>query len=1062
MISFFQFFTQKLRLSNPWRYKVPLLISFCYFLILAGDVHPYVASMSFFAAIATSIGFMGFGYLTNDLADRKKDALAKKSNGTANLSKGSIALLVVAFLAIAILPWMYLPIDRISIILIIFELVLFILYAFPPFRLKERGFLGVITDGLYAHVVPGFLASWTFYLIGNKGYQLFLYFVIALSTWQLLSGIRNIISHHYKDFDNDLTSGTKTFATQIGKEKTYQLMKKVFIPLEIISAFAFLFIIQLEIDFLFVVLIVFIILAWSKYRNDQSETQVKHFTNTFLDRFYIHWFPYVVLFGLAFVNLDFCWILVFHFLIFQPFIGNIVRRIGSKKKKSVYEDVIEWKTAILSTNRNQYSETFIQSHIRLLPNVVVYSDGYFPTSVSLDRGKSWDNLPKNQDPESILIQSWKENNINTVFAEYGPAGVEVMNACKKANLPLIVHFHGFDAYRDDCLNHYGESYKELFQLASKIIAVSKDMHTQLLNLGCPSEKIELLPYGIDTHFFFVPDSSVKRQHFIACGRFVPKKSPLTTIRAFVKVVEKHPTAKLTFIGDGELLDGAIALSKELKIEKNIEFKGILSPKNVASELQKHAIFVQHSIKTDQNDSEGTPLSILEAASTGLAIVATNHGGIPDVIIDGESGFLVEQGDVQRMSERMLNLLEDDELRFQFGTKARATVLADNDQSNYINSLEKILEEAEVPPVKESKLSIWKKRLIVFVVLFLVAEIALRFVGYKPGVIEDFYFHRGELQYDSLLYADEVGITHVVPGETLIVGGKVNSEGFFSRIEYTKASMDSIRGSGKKVVMLIGDSYTQGCCADEYNGTFAHLLNQSNEYEVLNFGIPGADPVQYRLIVEKYVPILEPDLILVAVYGGNDILEYNRTAKPFVPLAYPIKKGPWLNSEGPIYLTKQGTYFKTFDEAKAHYFKYFSLWSDESTFFERTIRYSVIFSRPYLKWKTRVRFEEIKHQMPKKLDNMSFSKENLEKLSVFSKKHNIPVQYALIPSPSDILNRVDLKKKYDFVFGSLPYHFPEKLLIEDYDGTEDANHFNNEGHRKYAMFLSTLIETKSSD
>jgi hypothetical protein len=73
-----------------------------------------------------------------------------------------------------------------------------------------------------------------------------------------------------------------------------------------------------------------------------------------------------------------------------------------------------------------------------------------------------------------------------------------------------------------------------------------------------------------------------------------------------------------------------------------------------------------------------------------------------------------------------------------------------------------------------------------------------------------------------------------------------------------------------------------------------------------------------------------------------------------------------------------------------------------------------------------------------------------------------VQYALIPSPSDILNRVDLKKKYDFVFGSLPYHFPEKLLIEDYDGTEDANHFNNEGHRKYALFLSTLIETKSSD
>ena len=180
------------------------------------------------------------------------------------------------------------------------------------------------------------------------------------------------------------------------------------------------------------------------------------------------------------------------------------------------------KIALLVTNRNKYSETFIQAHIRSLANVIVYSDGYFPTSVSLDRGKSWDNLPKNQDPESILIQSWKENDINTVFAEYGPAGVEVMHACKKANLPLVVHFHGFDAYRDDCLNHYGESYKELFQLASKIIVVSNDMKAQVLSLGCSIEKIELLPYGIDTDFFSLPDSSVKRHHFLACGRFVPK------------------------------------------------------------------------------------------------------------------------------------------------------------------------------------------------------------------------------------------------------------------------------------------------------------------------------------------------------------------------------------------------------------------------------------------------------------------------------------------------------------------------------------------------------------
>ena len=1062
MISFFQFFSQKLRLSNPWRYKVPLLLAFCYFLLLAGNVHPQVASMSFFAAIATTIGFMGFGYLTNDLADRKKDALAGKSNGTTNLSTASISLLVITFLAIAILPWIYLPMDRISLACIITELVLFVLYAFPPFRLKERGFLGVITDALYAHVLPGFLASWTFYLVGVEHYKNFFYFVIALCVWQFFSGIRNIISHHYKDYENDQASGTKTFATQIGKEKVYTLMSRVFIPLEIVSLFAFLFVIQLKIDFLFVALIVFPFIAWSNYRQGESETPAKHFTNTFLDRFYIHWFPYIVLFALAFGSYDFWWIALFHVLIFHPFVGRVFRLFTERKSNADQFSSIK-KIAILSTNRNQYSETFIQSHIRLLPNAIIYSDGYFPTTVSLDRGETWNSLESSSNHQADLILSWKDNNVQVVLAEYGPAGVEVMKACSAANVPLVVHFHGFDAYRDDALESYGTRYKELFQLASKIIVVSKDMYAQLLSLGCPKEKLEQITYGVDSDLFSPSYSSEGRTDFIACGRFVPKKSPLTTIRAFAKVVEIHPDAKLTFIGDGELLDSARSLSKELKLEKNIDFKGVLSPSEVAIELKKYAIFVQHSIRTEQNDSEGTPLSLLEAAASGLAIVATNHAGISDVIVDGESGFLVEEGDIQKMSERMVQVFEDAELRIKLGTKARSVVLLNYHQADYISALESHLDEAEVPAQKESKLSIWRKRLIVFLVLFLIAEIGLRMVGYKPGVIEDFYYHRGDVAHDSILYGDELGITHFVDQkQTVMTNGELNSQGFFGSIEFTPESIAVIRKTGKKIVMLIGDSYTQGCCADDYNASFASILNESDEYEVLNFGIPGADPVQYRLIVEKYAERLKPDLIFVAVYGGNDILEYDRTPKPFVPLSYPIKNGPWLNSEGPIYLTKQGTYFKNFNEAKEHYFEFFSMWSDDANFFEKTIRYSVILSRPYLKWKTKQRFKEVESQMPKNLDRQPYSKQNLTQLRGRADELKIPVYFALIPSPSDVSSKLNLRKKYNFVFGQNTYDVPENLTIEDYDGVSDGNHFNNVGHRKYASFIKEIIERKLPD
>lgn len=352
----------------------------------------------------------------------------------------------------------------------------------------------------------------------------------------------------------------------------------------------------------------------------------------------------------------------------------------------------------------------------------------------------------------------------------------------------------------------------------------------------------------------------------------------------------------------------------------------------------------------------------------------------------------------------------------------------------------------------------KVRIYIFISLFVLAEIILRFVGYKPGVIDDFYYHRGIVQYDSLFYGDEVGITHAVHGAPLIEGAEINSEGFLSTTEFTPESVEDIRKSGKKVVMLIGDSYTQGCCADHMNATFAQLLNQSHEYTILNFGIPNADPVQYRLIVEKYAHVLNPDLILVAFYGGNDIMEYDRTAKPFIPLTYPLKNGPWLNSEGPIYLTEQGTYFKNFDEAKAHYFEYFSLWSNQSSFFEKSIRYSVILSRPYLKWKTKVQFEKVKDQMPKSLDRQPYSYQNLSSLNATANTLGIPVIFSLIPSPSDIQNDVDLDAKYDFVFEELPYYYPKNLVVDDYDGLEDGNHFLNQGHKKFASFLATLIDS----
>lgn len=1063
MISFFQFFSTKLRLSNPWRYKVPLLIAFTYFLLIVSSADTKTATLSFLAAIITTVGFMGFGYLTNDLSDRKPDALAGKSNGTHGLSKFGVTTLVILFLTMAISPWFYLPIDQVSIYFIIAELLLFILYAFPPFRLKEKGFLGIICDALYAHVIPAFLASWTFFLVGDKQYRNFVVFAIVLFFWQLFSGIRNILSHQHKDFENDFSSGTRTFAVCIGKEFMHKLMVKVFIPLEVVSFVAFLCLVQIEFELLIFIVIGFIIKASLIFYGDKEcseETKVKRFTNVFLDQFYFHWFPYIMLLVLAFGMNNLWGILIIHFLLFNLRIGKGLKSLLNKSTKKEGLAINSGKRlAIISVNRSQYSETFIKAHFDYFSNAIIYSDGYFPTSISTDQGETWHSLPKGNNKEELLVQSWKENEITVVLAEYGPSGVEIMNACEKAKIPFVVHFHGFDAYRNDVLNHYQKDYKTMFQKASKIIVVSKDMCGQLIKLGCPSDKIIQITYGVDTDLFSPINSNEEKHGFIACGRFVAKKAPLITIKAFAKVVSVYPDAKLTFIGEGELLNDAKALTKELNLHGNVIFKGVLTPKEVSQELRKHAIFVQHSTRTTDNDSEGTPLSILEAASAGLAIVSTNHGGIPDLIENGVSGFLVEEGDIAEMSEKMLLLYASSKLQDEFGFNARELMTKNYKQHDKIEELKNCINNAHLPTIKESKWTIWKYRVAIFIALFLLLELCLRIVGLKPGVIDDFYFHQGKVVFNPVLYGDEKGISHFESDATVIINGVINSQGFMSEVDFTKESVDSIRNTGKKTIMLIGDSYTQGCCADAFKNTFANLLNKSTDYEILNFGIPGADPLQYRLIVEKYAELLQPDLILVAVYGGNDIMEYNRTAKPFIPLAYPVKNGPWLNSEGPIYLTVQGTYFKNFKAAKHHYFDYFSLWSDQSNFFERTIRYSVVFSRLYLKYKTHMRFKEIEYQMPSNLDHQIYSRLHLEGIKSLADSLKTPVLFTLIPSPDDIMKNTDLRKKYNFVFGDLIYDVPRKIFIEDYDGFSDANHFNNDGHQKYAQFLKELIDAK---
>lgn len=363
-------------------------------------------------------------------------------------------------------------------------------------------------------------------------------------------------------------------------------------------------------------------------------------------------------------------------------------------------------------------------------------------------------------------------------------------------------------------------------------------------------------------------------------------------------------------------------------------------------------------------------------------------------------------------------------------------------------------------VKDSKPGRWKVfriRLTIFIIFFVLAEIVLRIMGYKPGVAADFYYHSGDLVHDNVLYGDEMGITHHRQNGQFLNDQRINKEGFFSEVEYTKQAMDSLRRQGKKIVLLVGDSFTQGCCPDSYKECFAYRLNQSNKYEVLNFGVGGTDPLHYELIVKKYLPLLQPDAVMVAVYLGNDRMDYDRTPKPYIPVCYPVKNGPWLSSEAYINLAPANTYFKSFKESREFYFTYYSLRGDNARWYEKVIRPSIILSRIYLYFKIsnaeRTDFPELDY-LPGK---PPYTYEHLKTIQELCADSKTPVLFTAIESPEDIAAKVNSKKKYAYFFKELPWHLAKDIPIENYDGVNSGNHYTAVGHRKFANFARPLLE-----
>lgn len=370
--------------------------------------------------------------------------------------------------------------------------------------------------------------------------------------------------------------------------------------------------------------------------------------------------------------------------------------------------VSNMRICIVQPSLSAVSETFIRSHAERLRDVcgVVHSLNGRPAigdqsvlSQSLParasraiarrlRGQNW-----GAEIDAGYAAAFRQTGADVVLAEYGTVGSRIAEICRRCRIPLVVHFHGYDASKLEVLERLAEPYRQMFDHAAAVIAVSGAMSRKLLTLGCPPDRLVYSPYGIDCKQFRGANPSEADPTFVAVGRFVEKKAPYLTLLAFAQLLESCPEARLRMIGNGPLSGVCEDLARALGITHAVTFLGAQPPEIVRREMQTARAFVQHSITAADGDSEGTPVAVLEAGASGLPVVSTRHAGIPDVVIEGETGLLVDERDVDGMATQMLRLARDPQLAAELGRNAAAHVRRYFTMEQSIGHLQRVLDAA---------------------------------------------------------------------------------------------------------------------------------------------------------------------------------------------------------------------------------------------------------------------------------------------------------------------------------------------------------------------------------
>ncbi len=330
--------------------------------------------------------------------------------------------------------------------------------------------------------------------------------------------------------------------------------------------------------------------------------------------------------------------------------------------------------AVFRNNFLPLSETFIHDELRhhekYRPVVFarkILNTNAFPGHevISLDDSPAQSTIYGLTGLSTKFFNKFNELQPDIIHAHFGHNAMYALPYARRFGIPLVVSFHGRDVSMlkgPDRLNpgwwHYTLRYKRLFEEADLMLAASKELKALLMEAGAPEDKITVHRLGIDmTRFKPRSELPSGQPVILMVGRLVEKKGFGYAIRALASVHSMGHDVTARIIGDGPLRPILEDLVRSVGLDDRIHFLGALPHDEVLRHLSEAYAVLTPSITASNLDRESGLIVAKEACAMALPVIGTWHGGIPEIIDDGKTGFLVPERDHEALADRLSWLLD---------------------------------------------------------------------------------------------------------------------------------------------------------------------------------------------------------------------------------------------------------------------------------------------------------------------------------------------------------------------------------------------------------------------